>query len=241
MRREQQRQQLHRLAEAHVIRQAGAEAEAREERQPRKPPLLVGTKLPRKSGRSGNLLQLAIAIRAEQLPQPPPSLDLGNRQVGPGAQAEALAEQLARRRLAPFGPALEERERRLDVLRAQHDPAPASHHQRQLQRRQLAQLAQRERRIADRDLPLVRAQASEAEQPAALLELLERLSLQLEAQPLAPPRGREHAEPGLLQRRRGVAQKGNRGLRSQVETRRSGLAQRRLELGPQPHRMTKAP
>jgi hypothetical protein len=89
--REQQRQQLHRLAEAHVVGQAGADAETRQERQPREPPLLVRTELPFERRRSANLPQLAIAVRAEELLQPAAGLDLSDRQIGLRAGAEALA------------------------------------------------------------------------------------------------------------------------------------------------------
>jgi hypothetical protein len=163
---------------------------------------------------SRNLLQFAIAVRTEQLLQPPARLDLGNRQVGrrAAAEAETVTEKLTRWCLAPLGPMLEERQRRLDILRAQHDPAPASQHERQLECCQLAQLRQREHGVPDRDLPLVSAQAIEAEEAAAILELLERLHRQVEAQALAPPWWRKHAEPGLLESGRPVAQELDRRL-----------------------------
>ena len=143
---EQQRKHLHGLPKPHVISQTRSKPEARQEREPREPALLVGPQLA--DERTGRLhpLEPALAVGAQHLPEPTlgVDLDLGRRRSA-GARSRAadpkpFAQQFARRCAAAHAPALEEAQCHLDVLGAQRDPASPRLDQRQLQLRQRLEL-----------------------------------------------------------------------------------------------------
>ena len=168
---------------------------------------------------------------------PPASISTSAIPPASASSAQSGAQQLADRGLSPLLTLREERQRRLDVLGAQRDPAPACLHQRQLQRGQLTQLGERQRHVAHRNLPFVRAQPVDPEQPAPVLPLLVGRHAQLGTHPLAPPRGREHPEARLLERGSRITQEPERRVAAQVEPGRRRVAQRRLQLRPQPQRV----
>ena len=239
----QQGEQLNRLAQPHVVGQAGAEADARQERQPGKAALLVGPQLALECGRRRNPLELAVAVGAQQAPEPARRIELDRQRVGGGlgiVQTQPGAQQVARRRPPALAPVLQEAQRRIDVVGPQGDPASPSLHERQLQRGQRPQLGERERRVADRDLPLIGAQAVQAEQPRRLLPLARGLHAQLHPQSLPPPGWYEYRKASLLQRRSSLAQEAVSGVRAQLHLRRRNFPQRWLELRPEPQRVAEA-
>ena len=73
---QQQRQHLHRLAEAHVVGEAGAQAEAGEQVQPSHSDLLIGTQCRLQCGTGIHVRQLGrIAKAGKRLRQPRPGDD----------------------------------------------------------------------------------------------------------------------------------------------------------------------
>ncbi len=198
-------QGLDRLAQAHVVGQAGAQAPSSEEGQPGIAAELVGPQGAVEAvGRVEQLEARGAFELVEQVVEPARCLDAreGER-AGRLRLAERHPHGLARRdrRLGLLFP---ERQRGADLLGADLDPLAADLDQGRLELRQGPELLERERLVAEGDLPVELEDLVERE--AGLAGHLRRRRRPpgpraAAGSPLArPPGGEEDAEAGLFQR-----------------------------------------
>ena len=234
--RRDQREQLDRLAQAHVVGQDAAQAEPAEEGQPGKPSFLVGPQLAGEARGSGHRPQPPVHLAGQQVTQPAVGVHADQRDVlVRTAQADG---QRVGRRHRPGRGTLEELQRGLDVRVVQLHPLPAQPDQRDLEPGQLRQFLRVKRLVADGHVVAEVHQVTQAElRPGdrgsgrAL-----RAGGQLQAEPrLAHPVRQQHAEPGAGKQRPGLLEEPERARRIQLHQGRGRLAQRVLELAEQPH------
>ncbi len=134
---QQQRQQLHRLAQPHVVGQAGAQPEPVEKGQPGQTPPLVRAELPGQPG--GRIEQLERAPRGRPASrsaiQPLPLVAVTGSGSSSGGSSRIIAKA------SPGGhraaAATQERQPGLEAVGVQVDPSAAQLHQRHLRRGQV--------------------------------------------------------------------------------------------------------
>ena len=230
-----ERQQLDRLAQAHVVGQDAAQAELAEEGQPGKPAFLVGAQLAGEARGRGHGPQPPVGLAGQQVAQPAVGVHADQRDVL--VRAAQAGRQRVGRGHRPGLVALEELQRRLQVRVVQLDPLAAQPNQRDLQPGQFGQLGRVERLVAHGHVVPEVHQVAQAElRPAdrcARGGLRPGGQLQPEAG-LAHPVGQQHAEPGAGQQRPGLLEEPERARRVQLHPGRGGLAQRVLELAEEP-------
>ena len=202
--RRDERQQLDRLAQAHVVGQDAAEAELAEEGQPGQPALLVGPQLAGEAGRGRHRPQPVVGLAGQQIAQPAVGVHPDQRDLLVGfARAQAQpGRQRVRRGHRPGLVALQELQRRLQVRVVQLDPLAAQPDQRDLQPGQLGQLVRIERLVAHGHVVTEVHQVTQAE-PGHGRPGGRRAGRgpgprgQLQPEPgLAHPVRQQHAEPG---------------------------------------------
>ena len=241
---QEQREHLDRLAEAHVVGQAGAEAEAGQERQPRQ------TRAPGRDAarrRTPAACGSAASRRSSPLEQiPKPATSRPARPWAPRApgavQTETLAQHLADRRAPLAAPAREETQRRVHVLGAEAHPATPRLDQRHLERGERLQLLD-----VSVSSPIAIRHSNahrpvEAEQAAALSHSA-RVDRRLQLDPQAAGAtsgGTSTANPACSSAGAASCRKRYGAGDVQLDMRRRCLAQRRLELGPKRQRMAEA-
>ena len=97
-----QRQQLHGLAQAHVVGQAGAEPERGQERQPRDAALLVGAQRGLEPRGRGQRFQRPLGRAVEQVAEPAVGAHVGDRQrARPTSPRLTASTSAGRRRVRP--------------------------------------------------------------------------------------------------------------------------------------------
>jgi hypothetical protein len=230
-----QRQELDRLAEAHVVGQDTAETEITEEREPRKAPFLVRPQLAGEARRSAHGPQPPVSLTGQQVAQPAVGVHADQGDVG--VRAAQAGRQRVGRGHRPGLVALEELQRGRQVRLVELNPLAAQPDQRDLQPGQLGQLGRIERLIADGDVVPEVHQVTQAElrsgDRGGGLGLGPGGQLQPEAR-LAHPVGQQHTEPGAGQQRTGLRKEPERARRVQVHRGGCRLAQRVLDLAEQP-------
>ena len=230
-----ERQQLDRLAQAHVVGQDAAEAELAEEGQPGKPAFLVGAQLAGEARGRRHGPQPPVGLPGQQVAQPAVGVHADQRDVG------VRAAEAGRQRVGcghrPGLTALEELQRRLQVRVVQLDPLAAQPDQRDLQPGQFGQLGRVERLVAHGQVVPEVHQVAQAELRPGDRRARGALRPGGQLQPeacLAHPVGQQHAEAGAGQQRRGLLEEPERTRRVQLHQGRGGLAQRVLELAEEP-------
>ena len=242
---QQQRERLRGLSKPHVVRQARAQPEAREEREPRESALLVGTQLtlertgrlhplePRGRRRRAAALRAsprrrsrprATAPRGPPAPTPSPS-----RSSSPADARPRTRLPLKNRSAISTSSARSAIQRPRALTSGSFSSASAS--------------------SSDSDSvvsPTATCHSyahspSIPNSPGALPPLLLGVGTQLDPQPLTPPRRGEDREATLLERGHCLAQEAVGLLGGQLDAGRRGLVQRRLEVRPQRQRMPEPP
>ena len=241
----QQRQHRGRLAQPHVVGQAGAEAQALQHLEPGHPALLVGAELAGEPFGRGPDVERALQLAPHQCPQLTFGRDAEDGDAGLlGADARRHLEHLAdgHGALRPGLGLVQEAHQAIHLGRPELHPLPAHVDQWRLQLGQAEELGLVDLLVAQRGLPvegddaLLVEQAPGAGPPARGGR---RRGLEAHAQPgrgASPPRRQQHAEPGHLQRRGGLDQEAMGAIEGQRETGRRGLAQRLAQLGVDPYR-----
>ena len=204
--REQQRERLRSLAQAHVVGQDAAEAEPGQEVQPGQATFLVRPQGSgeRRSGVGTGVSRSAAWPEMRSPSMPSASTSTSGRSSSP--PLDHLLQHLAGGHLAG-APPVDRLERGPQLPVVQLDPLPANPHQRHLQPRQLGQLLGVHHAVADHQVDpevdqLVEPEAGAGDGSARAA----RPGGQLETHGLAAGPGRQlHAEPRGLQQRRGLA------------------------------------
>ena len=235
-----ERQELDRLAQAHVVGQDAAQAQVAQEGEPRKPALLVGPQRPGEARGRRHRRQPPVGLPGQQVAEPAVGVHADQRDLVAGAalgQSEAGQQRVGGRHRARLT-ALQELQRGLEVRLVQLDPLAAQPDQRDLEPGQLGQLGRVDHLVADGHVVAEVHQVAEPE-PGLGDRRAGRGGLgpggQLEPEPgLAHPVRQQHPEPGPGQQRPGFLQEPERARGVQLQHRRLRLAQRVLQLAEQP-------
>jgi hypothetical protein len=231
-------QQLHGLAQPHVVGQATAQPERGQKRQPRQPALLVGAQRRGEVRRGLQRLQRLGRGPAEQLAQPAVGSyrDDVQRGVDVVGVASGQGEDFGRGR-APGGFACEELQPATQLLRVHRHPLAAQPDQRRLGLGERGDLVLGEGVVADRELPTELDQLVAAELAGLGDHTVDR-GVRRQGQPeLAapvPPGRQQNAEPGLVKQRSGGGQKMVSAFSVQAQAGRACGVQRGRELGIDP-------
>ncbi|MNS99907.1 hypothetical protein D3C72_1343220 [compost metagenome] len=207
---EQQGQHLDGLAQAHVVGEAGAEAELAHGRQPGVASFLVRAQGALEVlGRDGALHPIAGAEVRQELAEAP--LGRHRHDGQPGGLAGGVLGQLHGVHHGHLAVALavEEAKRALDLVGVELDPLAAQLEQRHLHGHQPLEVLARERLVAQRQAPVVVDQGLVTDLAGGAVVLLAHGDFDAQARPVgAPPRRHEHGEAGLFEVRHGLAQEG---------------------------------
>ncbi len=204
--RDEHRDRLHRLAEAHVVRQDRADPEVAEEPQPAVAALLEGeeVELHRGGRRQRPEAPLAVPEQLRERPIERHLAELEPRLVGleAGDGADELDDPGAR------AAAFEEAQRSLDVGLAERMPAAGDPDERLLRGGELGKLLVRERDVADREPPVEACERRRREQSArAVAASARRAQVDAQAARLAQPgRRKQDGDAALLEPRPRVAE-----------------------------------
>ncbi len=224
-----QREQLHGLAQTHVVGQAAAQSERGQEGQPGQPALLVRAQRRAEPVRRFERLQRLRRGTAEQVAQPTVGAHRGQleRDVDvvrvAGRQRQDLGGSLAPGRFT-----LEERKATPQLLRIHRHPLAAQPDQRSLGLGERGDLLLGERVVADRKVPaelhqLVTAELAGLGDHAVDRGVRRHCEPELDAP--VPPGRQEHAEPGFVQLWRCGGQEVIGALGVQVELGRARCTQ----------------
>ncbi len=230
----QQREQLHRLAQPHVVGEHATQPGAAQEVQPRQPASLIGAQLPRERWRGRNRRDPLLGAAGQQVAEPAVRLDSLHRQVLPGrGDTEAEAQELTDGRLLAAPDQLEPGRQ---PARVQLDPLAAQPHHRRLGRDQLGQLALTEHLAPDREVVAELGQRVEPERSVGVdaARLAGRRGGQPEPESgggLGPPAGELEAEPGRGERRSRLAEESVGILGGQRQACGTCRSQRAVQLG----------
>ena len=235
-----ERQELDRLAQAHVVGQDAAQAQVAQEGEPRKPALLVGPQRPGEARGRRHRRQPPVGLPGQQVAEPAVGVHADQRDLVAGAalgQSEAGQQRVGGRHRARLT-ALQELQRGLEVRLVQLDPLAAQPDQGGLEPGQLGQLGRVDHLVADGHVVAEVHQVAEPE-PGLGDRRAGRGGLgpggQLEPEPgLAHPVRQQHPEPGPGQQRPGFLQEPERARGVQLQHRRLRLVQRVLQLAEQP-------
>ena len=210
---EQKRQDLDRLAEPHVVRQADAEPQRRRERQPRHAGLLVGPQRAAQIGARVGRGEPAPARAAPRAcararrpprpatsPRPPPARRPRRRSRVAPASSRMPSRNDSPLVLGLVPHALPVGEHLAEPLAVQLDPLPAQPHQPARRRQELAHLGGRQRLVAQRDRHREVEQRVHAHR-AGLLVAHAHGHLGPRRAPRAPPVGHAHDQPRRLEGR----------------------------------------
>ncbi len=203
---EKRREELDRLAEAHVVREARPEPARQEEAQPRDAAHLVrpeNAREPARRGEGADLLARDVGVEKAREPA------LARDPVHGGARAVRVeasgeAQQLAERRAAAGAP-VEDAAGLLEVLAVEEHPLAAHLDERHLPRREVLEFGRREERVADGDLPVEVDERVEAESRDAGVGRRASALLRDEAERDALERAaarQAHGDTGLAEERR---------------------------------------
>ena len=230
-----QREHLDRLAQAHVVGEAGAEPDAGHEGQVVEPALLVGPKGRQEVVGRGDGPQLFAGPPGQQGAEPALRgyrVDRHRRvesDVVPGREVQHLTGG------HPAGSlAAQEVQAAPQLVRVRRDPLPADPDQRTLGIGQRLEFGLAQHLVADGQLPAEVDELVTAETGAALDDTLDRGARgepQGESMSTAPPRRQLQADAGRVQLRRGIGQKPVRANGIGVPMRRARFIQRLLQLG----------
>ena len=235
----QQGDQLDGLAEAHVVGQARAHAEALEEREPAHACALVGAQGALESLgllEHGDLLHGA--VRPEDLRDPALGVEAHHRQRAVGRIAVGKAQGLHQRDLTARV-LLQELDAALQVLGADLHPLSVDAHQRHALLGQCLECLERERHVAERDLPAVVHQAVQADAAAgaAAVATLAGRGVALDEEPradavggLSPPIRHQDLEARFREHRLEVAEELVRLGGLELEPRGRAFIERFLDL-----------
>ena len=229
----EQRQDLHRLSEPHVVGEARAQAAALQEGEPGQAPALVRPESAHEVGAGTS--RAGAGVPDEQLPERALRLDAHHGQAGgSGLQARGEAQQLdGRQLLRPVALGLQRIEGRGDLGRLDLDPAAPHAHEGDLRRRHGPQLVFGELLVADGRYPGELEQGVAAHLAPHHVRLLRlRPRPHLEPQPgaaIAPPGRHEHAEARLLQEGHPLPKEGPGPLRVGGESARRRFLEHRLQ------------
>ena len=197
-------EQLHGLAETHVVGQAGTEAQRCQEREPGDPALLVGAQLRGEAGGRVDGGERAFRAAGEQVAEPADGVDAGQRQRQVAVvHARGQGEHIGRRR-RPALTAAQELQAAAQRRLVHAHPGPAQPHQRRLRGDERGDLVLVQGLVADGQRPPEVGDLLAA-QPAAHDHARRRCAAGRQAQPdparAVPARGQLHPEPGVDQQR----------------------------------------
>jgi len=237
---DEQREKLGRLAQSHVVGQAGPETELAQEAEPGEPTFLIGPEFAGESIGRRRGLESSILGTGEQVAEPAVGRHLDDWQVSrTGLESQRRSEDLSGGQDVARGAALPDRVdggRKLPVV--QLHPLAAHTHERLLQPSQLAEFGHAQGVVSQYGLPPDVAQSVEADGAGGGPTQRGGPRLETHSQPgprRAPPRGRQHAESGFFQQRGALAKEGQdaRSVRGVGARARRGqcLSQRRDETG----------
>ncbi len=224
----QEREGLHGLAEAHVVREAGAEAQFAQEGEPRQAAHLVGSQRADEARWRRKFLELAGAGEAfENLAHPAVGIHAGEfevarRRLGAEREQGQLAQvETVARPLAPPGHGL------ADVLGVDLHPLAAHAHEVRLLAGKAVEVAQGKDLVAQGDLPrhLHDGLSSQARRDLVLRIAHQSADLQLLPRSApTPPRRQHDLEAGLLERGGVVGEEGVGLGRAEVTAGRGGAS-----------------
>ena len=235
-----QGEELHRLAEPHVVGQQGAQTELGEERQPRQAALLVGAQLCAEARRGGDRGDRPVGPPLQKIAEETLRAHRGDGERhllvgGPVVGMTACERQhLADRGRALRRSAAQERQARPQLLGIDAHPPAAHPHELCLGRHELGQLLLAELLVTDGHRPAKIGQLLAAE--AAAREHAVgggAAGRQREPHPArpVPPAGQLHPEPGVGQQRRIDGEELVRAAVLQVERLRTGRTKGGCEVG----------
>ena len=224
----QEGQQLNRLAQAHVVGQAGPLVKAIQEGQPAQAPLLVGPQLAAEARRGRQRIRcLLLVVLLQHRLQPRGRHKAMHRQAMEGIAVAAGEPQGIVEAELGIGGA--EALGIFEIAGAQLNPDALVLHQRAALGRQPLQVPQGERHPADHELPTPVEALPQGEPPRALRQLRLYLQSQPAGQAAGEAGGQHHPHPHIPQPRGGRAHQHEGLRRGELQLLRRGRIQPTLD------------